>query len=70
MPQRPSPYEWRLIRDVILFAGGLIGVVHETFWTNFDRPALLVLYAAMMGLPAFLRNGVSNGEVNDAKRKI
>jgi hypothetical protein len=30
------------------------GVIHETFMTGTDRPDLLILYAAMMGLPAFL----------------
>jgi hypothetical protein len=52
-----SPNQWRIVRDFTLFTVGLLGVVHETYWTNFDRPGLLVLFAAMMGLPAFLRNG-------------
>ena len=46
---------WPLIRDVTLFAGGLVGVLHETIFTSLERPHLLVLFAAMMGLPAFLR---------------
>ena len=46
---------WPLIRDVALFVAGLAGVIHETVFTSLERPALLVLYAAMMGLPAFLR---------------
>ncbi len=51
--------QWPTIRDVALFAGGLAGVFHETVLNDAERPALLVLYAAMMGLPAFLR---SNGK--------
>ena len=47
----------RNLRDLVLFFGGLLGVMHEVFFTSFDRPALLVLFAGMMGLPAFLRNG-------------
>jgi hypothetical protein len=34
---------------------GLVGIAHETFFTHEDRPTLLILFAAMIGLPAFLR---------------
>ena len=51
------PNDWRLLRDVSLFVVGLLGVIHETYFTNFDRPGLLAVFVAMMGLPAFLRNG-------------
>lgn len=54
---RLRPDQWHAIRDVALFTGGLIGVLHETYFSQLDRPALLVLFAAMMGLPAYLRNG-------------
>ena len=37
-----------------LFLAGLAGVLHETVLTSADRPDLLILFAAMMGLPAFL----------------
>lgn len=46
---------WPLVRDVLLFVGGLAGVAHETLAEQSDRPTLLLLFAAMMGLPAFLR---------------
>lgn len=56
---------WRwLTRDLVLFVGGLAGVVHETAFSQVERPALLMLYAGMMGLPAFLaadRRGRRNG---------
>lgn len=39
---------------MILFLGGLAGTVHETLLVQNDRPTLLILFAAMMGLPAFL----------------
>jgi hypothetical protein len=53
----------------VLFLAGLGGVIHETVFSNLDRPSLLVLFAAMMGLPAFLgldrtrtrRNGNNGG---------
>lgn len=45
----------RLTRDSVLFLSGLGGIVHETFFTSLDRPDLLVLFMAMVGLPAFLR---------------
>lgn len=46
---------WPLIRDVGLFVGGVAGVAHETLLSKMERPTLLILFAAMMGLPAFLR---------------
>ncbi len=46
---------WRLVRDVLLFGAGLGGVAHETLFTGGDRPTLLLLFAAMLGLPLVLR---------------
>lgn len=48
-------YTTAQIRDLTLFVIGLGGVIHETVFTVLERPSLLVLFAAMMGLPAFLR---------------
>lgn len=39
----------------MLFLGGMAGVFHETVISSAERPTLLILFAAMMGLPAFLR---------------
>lgn len=47
-----SPRGWR---DTVLFFSGLTGVFYETVYSKADRPTLLLLFAAMMGLPAFLR---------------
>jgi hypothetical protein len=47
--------QWQTIRDMILFFAGLGGVFHETAIAQAERPTLLLLFAAMMGLPAFLR---------------
>lgn len=47
---------WPLIRDVALFVGGVAGVIHETVLSETERPTLLLLFAAMLGLPAFLRS--------------
>jgi hypothetical protein len=44
------------IRDTILFVGGLAGIAHETAIAKTERPSLLLLFAAMVGLPAFLRS--------------
>jgi hypothetical protein len=46
---------WSVTRDVILFLAGLGGVIHETLIASSERPTLLILFAAMMGLPAFLQ---------------
>lgn len=44
---------------MVLFVSGLLGVAHETLVTHGERPSLLILFAAMMGLPLVLRrNGM------------
>jgi hypothetical protein len=48
-------WHWRLSRDSILFVFGLGGIIHETLLqAGPERPSLLVLFAACIGLPAFL----------------
>jgi hypothetical protein len=39
----------------VIFGTGIIGIIHEIFFSTSDRPTLLILFAAMIGLPAFLR---------------
>ena len=46
-------FRWPVVRDIVLFLGGFAGVLHETLVVNVDRPTLLILFAAMMGMPAF-----------------
>lgn len=46
---------WTAYRDTILFTAGLLGVAHETLVSNVERPWLLAIFGAMMGLPAFLQ---------------
>lgn len=53
---------WQNTRDIILFFGGLAGVFNETVLTTTERPTLLILFAAMMGLPAFLRSDDKNAQ--------
>lgn len=43
-----------LNRNMFLFVAGMLGVAHETLLQHAERPTLLILFAAMMGLPAFL----------------
>jgi hypothetical protein len=45
----------RISRDTVLFVGGLAGITYETLRNSAERPTLLLLFAAMVGLPAFLR---------------
>lgn len=56
---------YRMSRDTILFFGGLIGVVHETLFSEAERPSLLVLFGVMMGLPVFLRTDEKRAEVGE-----
>jgi len=45
---------WPLIRDVVLCIAGLLGIAHETLIAAAPREVLLLLFGAMIGLPAFL----------------
>lgn len=45
----------RITRDTVLFVGGLIGIIYETVFEQIDRPALLAVFAGMLGLPIYLR---------------
>ncbi len=49
-----TPRQWKITRNTVLFIGGLLGVAHETLVRDVDRPTLLLLFAAMIGLPAFI----------------
>jgi hypothetical protein len=46
---------FRLTRDSVLFTLGLVGIAYETLAHQAERPTLLLLFAGMIGLPAFLR---------------
>ena len=46
---------WPQYRDVILFVVGVLGIAHETLVSGVERPYLLALFAALVGLPAFLK---------------
>lgn len=59
--EKDSPFFVKY-RDFALFIGGVAGVVHETVLVDTERPTLLILFAAMMGLPAFLRSDEKKGE--------
>lgn len=45
----------KISRDGILFLVGILGIIHEVFLTSLDRPDILILFLALVGLPAFLR---------------
>lgn len=48
--------EWKFFRDIILFFGGLGGVFFMLIDSGPNDPTLLLIFGAMMGLPAFLRS--------------
>ena len=41
-------------RATVLFVAGLAGIAYETLAEHGERPTLLILFAAMIGLPLFL----------------
>ena len=54
MARSKKESQWPFIRDIILFAAGLLGAGWETLHGPVE-PSLLVMFGAMMGLPIFLR---------------
>jgi hypothetical protein len=61
--------KWPFFRDLLLFLGGMGGVIHETILSHAERPTLLILFAAMMGLPAFLQPRMSDDDKDEKDRK-
>lgn len=51
----------------MLFIVGLLGVAHETLVNEADRPTLLLLFAAMIGLPAFISKDSKESKEVDEK---
>jgi hypothetical protein len=45
---------WIVLRDIILFFGGLAGIAYQLVAAKVVEPTLTVVFAAMMGLPAAL----------------
>lgn len=52
---KKSSWWLRISRDTVLFIAGLAGIAHEALTRGAERPTLLILFGAMVGLPAFLR---------------
>lgn len=42
-------------RDLVIFGVGLAGLCYETVVQRGERPTLLLVFSAMIGLPAFFR---------------
>lgn len=65
--RRPSASGWR---DVALFLTGLSLIVYEAVLREGpERPTLLVLYAGMVGLPAFLRSDEKRNDSRGAETR-
>jgi hypothetical protein len=62
--KRIRKWHIRLSRDVVIFVIGIVGILHEIFLSVTDRPYLIILFGAMIGLPAFLRID-ERGRVDD-----
>lgn len=60
--QTLSMARWPILRDAILFFAGIAGIAHETLTNHTDRPQLLLLFAGMVGLPAFIRKNGNGGK--------
>jgi hypothetical protein len=52
----------RVSRDTILFVTGLGGLAYETFTVHAEKPTLIIAFAAMLGLPLFIRSDEARKE--------
>jgi hypothetical protein len=52
---RTKRWKFKLTRDAIIFYTGWMGILYETLIADSDRNSLLILFAAMIGLPTALR---------------
>jgi len=48
---------WPQVRDIVLFAVGVAGIIHETLMAKADRPNLLILFGVLVGAPLLTRDG-------------
>ena len=55
----------KFTRDGTLFFVGLAGIIYETLITGLERPTLLILFAGMIGLPAFIQRDEKAKVEND-----
>lgn len=57
---------WRLVRDVVLFFSGLTGMAYCTL-TRVNDPVIISAFAAMCGLPVFIRGEERKREADAPK---
>ena len=60
---------WPVLRDLILFVFGLGGATWETVINPPPSGTALLFFAACIGLPAFLPDGITLGGTPDRKSK-
>ena len=48
---------WPRVRDIALFVAGILGIAYETALAKSPDPTLLLVFAAMLGLPLALGGG-------------
>lgn len=48
-------------RDIALFVVGMAGIAHETLISAHAQQSLLIVFAAMVGLPFVIRGERKNG---------
>lgn len=59
-PSRSNPFSVGAARDVVLLLIGTAGVINQEFFRPQSDPGLLMFYAAIFGLTAFLPNGLAD----------
>jgi hypothetical protein len=61
---------WENVRTVAVFSVGLAGIVHQTVFREVDRPFLLALFAAMIGLEYAFRRDSTRRENVERQRLV
>lgn len=59
----------KTVRDMALFILGAGGFIHELLRTGAERPQILILTAAMVGLPVIIRGDEKRQEVKSNVEK-
>lgn len=56
------PSGFRSVRDILMFLIGASGVAYEALVMKTERPTLLLLYGALMGLPYIMNRDEKNSD--------
>ena len=59
----------RVTRDLVLFIVGVVGIFWQTAFEEIDRPYLLAVFVACVGLPTYLVSGIKFIDKSEKKEE-